>query len=930
MKAEDLCMGCMSDREEGAVCLKCGWKHGAGPASPLYLEPGTILNKKYIIGRVLGYGGFGITYLAWDKVLDIKLCIKEFLPRDLAARSANLSGISVYTGESRKHFQYGLDKFLEEGRALARFVNHPGIVSVRDYFKENNTAYLVMLYLEGITLKEYLKEHGDRIDYDTALNIMMPVMDALREVHKIDMLHRDISPDNIYITKEGQIKILDFGAARYSMGEHSRSLSVILKPGFAPEEQYRSKGKQGPWTDIYAVGATFYKAITGMIPPESLDRLHEDTLIVPSEKGVSILSNAEQALIKAMSVRAGERFQTMEAFQEALTEEEIRPDPPLPESEPPVPGPESEKISKPKITEPEAPKAEERKTDTAPDIRKKKPGKMIIGVIAAVFVFAIVLVLLSSKKNQNVIEPVTKMETPGVQAVSSDEETKIAEPKQGQPWQDPVTGIEFVWVPKGCFQMGSNSNEENSAPLHEVCVDGFWMGKYEVTQAQWKKIMGNNPLEIKGDNLPVYDVSWNDVQTFISKLKLQPGYRFSLPTEAQWEYAARSGGKNQKYAGGNDIDSVAWYESNSGDIFHMVGTKASNGLGIYDMSGNVWEWCEDVYDENAYSKHGRNNPVMSSGSSDHVSRGGSFFESSDYMNTTFRSWDNVSFSIIGFRLCLSRVRQSSSSDKEATITEPKQEQPLQESETLSQPASSPDKEMAITEPKPGQPWKDPVTGIEFVWVPKGCFQMGSNSGEADEKPVHEVCVDGFWMGKYEVTQGQWEKIMGDNPSSFKSGDDYPVEEVSWEDTKKFISKLKQQPGNRFSLPTEAQWEYAARSGGKDQKYAGGNNIDSVAWYLSNSGGKTHRVGTKASNGLDIYDMSGNVSEWCEDVYDKKAYPKHDRNNPVVTSGSSSCVLRGGNWLSTSYTLRSARRYSHFTDRRDEFIGLRLCLSRVRQ
>jgi formylglycine-generating enzyme required for sulfatase activity len=231
--------------------------------------------------------------------------------------------------------------------------------------------------------------------------------------------------------------------------------------------------------------------------------------------------------------------------------------------------------------------------------------------------------------------------------------------------------------------------------------------------------------------------------------------------------------------------------------------------------------------------------------------------------------------------------------------------------------------------KAGDIWTDPVAGMEFVFVPGGCFQMGSNSGYSDEKPVHEVCLNGYWIGKYEVTQVQWRKIMGSNPSKFKSGKDYPVETVSGHDAQQYISKLKQLSGNSFSLPTEAQWEYAARSGGRNQKYAGGNNADSVAWYDSNSGGKTHRVGTKSPNGLDLYDMSGNVWEWCEDVYDKKAYSKHSRNNPLVTSGSNSRVLRGGSWRDDPRDVRAAFRHRFSADLRRSRVGFRLCLSRVR-
>jgi len=242
-----------------------------------------------------------------------------------------------------------------------------------------------------------------------------------------------------------------------------------------------------------------------------------------------------------------------------------------------------------------------------------------------------------------------------------------------------------------------------------------------------------------------------------------------------------------------------------------------------------------------------------------------------------------------------------------------------------------EKQMPVLSPgRAGDTWVDPVTGMEFVFVPGGCFQMGSDSGEADEKPVHEVCVDGFWMGRYEVTQGQWKKIMGSNPSRVQSGDNFPVEQVSWNDAKNYISKLTGRSGSNFSLPTEAQWEYAARSGGRDQIYAGGNTIDTVAWYASNSGGKTHQVGTKSSNGLGIYDMSGNVWEWCEDSYDNNAYSKHSRNNPLVTSGSYSRVNRGGSWLNAPVYVRAANRDRDAADNRISNLGFRLCLSRLRQ
>ncbi len=236
---------------------------------------------------------------------------------------------------------------------------------------------------------------------------------------------------------------------------------------------------------------------------------------------------------------------------------------------------------------------------------------------------------------------------------------------------------------------------------------------------------------------------------------------------------------------------------------------------------------------------------------------------------------------------------------------------------------------------PGDTWTEPVTGMEFIWVPGGCFQMGSNLGDvnvraADEKPVHKVCLDGFWMGKYEVTQGQWKKIMGTNPSSFQYGDDFPVERVSFDDVQLYILKFSQQSANRFSLPSEAQWEYAARSGGRDQTYAGGDDLDGVAWYDSNSGSKTHSVGTKSPNDLGIHDMSGNVCEWCEDVYDANAYSKHDRNNPVITYSSFYRVIRGGSWRFNPWIVRTAYRDWFADESRLNILGFRLCLPQVGQ
>ena len=232
-------------------------------------------------------------------------------------------------------------------------------------------------------------------------------------------------------------------------------------------------------------------------------------------------------------------------------------------------------------------------------------------------------------------------------------------------------------------------------------------------------------------------------------------------------------------------------------------------------------------------------------------------------------------------------------------------------------------------PTIGSEWTDPVTGMAFVWVPGGCYQMGCGSWTSDcandEKPVHEVCVDGFWLGKYEVAQGQWRKIMGSYPSEFTKGDNYPVERVSWNDVQEFIGKLNRKKNGsfQFRLPTEAEWEYASRSGGKAEKYSGGSDVNRVAWHGESWSNGHHAVGTKTPNGLGIYDMSGNVWEWCEDIYDSNAYTKHERNNPVISSGGSSRVSRGGSWSYGPGGVRCAYRDRSYPSNRYSYLGFRL-------
>lgn len=282
------------------------------------LKPGVILKERYKIEEVIGAGGFGITYRAWDPLLQSYVAIKEYYPSGIATRSADSSKVCVPVGQEQREYHRGKIRFLKEAQDVARFQSEPNIVSIYDYLEENDTAYMVMEYLHGCTLKQYIREHGGRLDTDHILHICLSVLDALAVVHKAGMIHRDISPENIFICEDLTVKLIDFGAAKQVYLDGEQTMSVVLKPGYAPPEQYAKKDKQGPWTDIYALGATLYFAATGEKPEESFGRVLEDTIKPVCEVNPEIPRAMSQVIMRAMSVKIEDRYQTVEAMREAL------------------------------------------------------------------------------------------------------------------------------------------------------------------------------------------------------------------------------------------------------------------------------------------------------------------------------------------------------------------------------------------------------------------------------------------------------------------------------------------------------------------------------------------------------------------------------------------------------------------------------------
>ncbi|MBP3238618.1 MAG: InlB B-repeat-containing protein [Lachnospiraceae bacterium] len=318
------CMGCMKIiNDDSNICPHCGYLQSSIETESVNMKPGTLFHDRYIIGKTIGSGAFGITYLAWDGKLEQRVAIKEYLPSDFSTRAAGQTTVTVYGGDKSEQFNAGRMKFIEEARKLSKFQNEEGIVKFFDSFEENGTAYIVMEYLEGMTLKEYLKQKG-RIQEDDAVELLRPVMKSLVAVHGAGILHRDIAPDNIFITTRGELKLIDFGAARFATTTHSRSLTVVIKPGFSPEEQYRSTSDQGTYTDVYSLAATLYSMVTGVKPPDALVRRtkcekdKKDILEAPHKYVKDISVGREIAILNAMNVQAEDRTQDIGTFIDEL------------------------------------------------------------------------------------------------------------------------------------------------------------------------------------------------------------------------------------------------------------------------------------------------------------------------------------------------------------------------------------------------------------------------------------------------------------------------------------------------------------------------------------------------------------------------------------------------------------------------------------
>ena len=303
MDDQNRCMRCMGQKDsQQETCPACGFSEKDFVPEKHHLQPHTILKGQYLVGCALGEGGFGITYIGWDMFLHIPVAIKEYFPSGVVIRDQGQHTVSVFAGKDEESFLQGRSSFFREAQKVAKFDNNVGVVSVKNCFLENGTAYIIMEYISGINLGAYAELHGGKLTFTETLKLLRTPILTLEELHRASTWHRDISPENLMLTKDGKVKLIDFGSAMESDRE-KKTRVLMIRAGYSPVEMYSSTGEDGPYSDVYSMAATIYKLITGVTPPPATDRLDNDPLVPPSALGVKDISHAQEAaLLKGMAV----------------------------------------------------------------------------------------------------------------------------------------------------------------------------------------------------------------------------------------------------------------------------------------------------------------------------------------------------------------------------------------------------------------------------------------------------------------------------------------------------------------------------------------------------------------------------------------------------------------------------------------------------
>jgi len=758
--------------------------------------------EEYRIEAVLGAGGFGITYKAFDTHLETWVAIKEYFPVEWSYRSrdgvqvmANIQGQEATENAEASGYNWGLNRFLDEARVLAR-VKHDYVVRVTRYFKANGSAYIVMEYEDGEPLSAVLQRRGT-LKENELRSLLDEILPALQAVHAYGYLHRDLKPSNLYVrARDGSVMLIDFGAARQALGRRSKSLTGLVTPGYSPPEQYATRSdRYGPWTDIYSLGAVLYRCVTGEAPVEAPDRQMWDTLVPAVEAGSGrYKENLLRIVDHALAMRPEDRFRSVAEMWAMLKDNKkvvganslsltpIAPDDEpatlpddFPKSKRPLPFPDSKKesakadaieafeLSQPPASMPVSqipvskvpvsrvpdstaargtrsrltrPTTEQIQLTMRPRAQQQRQ-RLVYAVVALLVVllgtagfiidraqrqknaqtealkaekereraeqeaqirraeiarqFQLARTAISEldwQRAETAIEQVGELlaEGPSLRAQREDLKAVQAELAEARrlPYPqmvrtEPITGMELVLIERACYEMGSPPDEPGryiNETGHAVCVEPFWLSRHEVTNAQYRLFKPEHDSgtfkdqSLNGDRQPVTGVSWRDATAYAAWLSRRTGERFRLPTEAEWEYAARSGKQTARYWGDDpakacryaNVNDLTSRRENGFDwdyfpcddkraVTAAVGAYEPNSLTLYDMLGNVREWTCSAYDPN-YAGVEQRCASSTATTGRRVHRGGSWDAAPNFVRAADRTGEDLNLrgDNLGFRL----------------------------------------------------------------------------------------------------------------------------------------------------------------------------------------------------------------------------------------------------------------------------------------